>query len=153
MNCSWASRYIIHISGGNILVTMLALQYPCVRIAIQLKLLVRGSTGNPRLAMQEVLQLSPKSYVGVIIGDNSGAAIEVANLLAVPIIDRSVIGCTATSSWLSKPKYSNFVRTAPSDYVLANMMAKLIRSELVGWVIGLFRVSVPRYHLVSQNEN
>ena len=102
-------------------------------IAIQLKLLVRDTKGLPLVAMQDVLQLSPNTYVGVITGEASGATKEIANLLAVPMIERAVISCTATSPWLSKPNYYNLVRTSPSDAVLAKMMAKLMKSGLVGW--------------------
>ena len=115
----------------NIFVTSLPLQHLFVYIVTQLKLLVRDSKRIWHVAVGEVLRL-PKSYVGVITGESSGPTIEMATLLSIPRIDRAVISGTATSPLLSKPEHFNFVRTAPSDGVLAKMMATLMKGGLNG---------------------
>ena len=114
---------------------MLPQQCSFVCIAMQLKLLVRDTKRDPYIALEKVLQLPPKGYVGIITGESSGPTMQIANLLMVPILDRAVISGTATSPWLSKPMYSNFVRTAPSDAVQAKMMAALMKGGLDGWAV------------------
>ena len=118
--------------GHNIFVTSWPQQCSFVHVAIQLKLLVRDSKRLWDVALGEVLQL-PKSYVGVITGESSGPTIEMADLLSIPLIDRALISCTATSPALSKLEHSNFVRTTPSDGVVAKMMARLMKGRLDGW--------------------
>ena len=116
--------------------TILDREYYFVCLTIQLKLLVRDTKGDPRYALEEVLKLSrTQTYVGIITGESSGPTMEMVKLLSIPMIDHAVISYIATSPYLSRPDYSNFVRTAPSDAVQAKMMAALMKGGLVGCMV------------------
>ena len=107
-------------------------------ITVQLKLLVGDSKLKVKQAKAEVLRLAKRDCVGFIGPASSGPAAEVSDLLSVGSIDRAVISYSATSSTLSDSRFSNFLRTSPTDDLQANMMAKLMKGMLVNLVIFLF---------------
>ena len=99
---------------------------------MQLKLLVRDSQRHAKRAMAEASRLVKRGCVGFIGPAQSGPATEVAALLAIPAMDRATIGYSSTSPELSADRFSNFLRTPPSDAVQARMMATLMKGLLVG---------------------
>ena len=100
-------------------------------MSVKLKLLVRDSKLQVKQAKAEVLRLAKRDCVGFIGPASFGPATEVSNLLALGPIDRAVISYSATSSTLSGSRFSNFLRTPPTDDLQANLMAKLMKGMLV----------------------
>ena len=100
---------------------------------MQLKLLVRDSKlrSKPAVAAVEQLILSPERCVGFITAEASGPTKEMYPSLQKKNVDRAMISCAATSTQLSKPSFSNLLRTPPSDDVPAMMMATLMKGVFV----------------------
>lgn len=76
--------------------------------------------------MELAYGLSQSHCVGFIGPYTSGSTMDVSKLLSIPSIDRALMGYSATSSQLSDSSFSNFLRTIPSDDVLAKLMANLM---------------------------
>ena len=98
---------------------------------MKLKLLVGDSKLQVKQAKAEILRLAKRDCVGFIGPASSGPATEVSDLLSLGPIDRAVISYSATSPTLSDSRFSNFLRTAPTDDVQANLVAKLMKGMLV----------------------
>ena len=109
-------------------------------MSVKLKLLVGDSKLQVKQAKAEVLRLAQRGCVGFIGPASSGPATEVSDLLSLGPIDRAVISYSATSPTLSDSRFSNFLRTAPSDDIQANLMAKLMKSMFVAFFLFLSRV-------------
>ena len=100
-------------------------------MSVKLKILVGDSKLQAKQAKAEVLRLAKRDCVGFIGPASSGSATEVSDLLSLGPIDRAVISYSATSSTLSDSRFSNFLRTPPTDDLQANMMARLMKGMLV----------------------
>ena len=99
-------------------------------LSVKLELLVGDTKLQVRQAQAEVLRLAERDCVGFIGPASSGTAKGVADWLSLPPINRAVISYSATSTQLSEPRFSNFLRTVPTNDVQAKMMAKLMRGML-----------------------
>ena len=99
---------------------------------MKLKLLVGDSKRQAQQAVAEALRLAKHDSIGFIGAALSGPTIEVSNLLLAPAIDRAIISYSATSSRLSEPSFTNFVRTPPSDVAKSKMIATLMKGLFVG---------------------
>ena len=106
----------------------------CYCVSLKLKLLVRDSKLQVKQAKAEVLKLrlAKRDCVGFIGPASSGPATEVSDLLSLGPIDRAVISYSVTSPILSESRFSNFLRTPPTDDVQAKLMAKLMKGPLFG---------------------
>ena len=99
---------------------------------MKLKLLVGDSKRQAQQAVAETLRLAKYNSIGFIGAALSGPTIEVSNLLSAPTIDRATISYSATSSRLSEPSFTNFVRTPLSDVAQSKMIATLMKGLFVG---------------------
>ena len=104
----------------------------CIPIGfLQLELLIGDIKGREKNAMEEVNRYVEHGSVALIGPETSSQTIAVSRGLSLPSVDRALIGHSATSTKLSEPEFSNFVRTIPSDATPAQAMAKLMRGLLV----------------------
>ena len=99
---------------------------------MKLKLLVGDSKRQAKQAEAEALRLNKHGCIGFIGAASSGPTMEVATLLSAPAIDRAIISYSATSSRLSEPSFTNFVRTSLSDVAQSKMIATLMKGLFVG---------------------
>ena len=102
---------------------------------MKLKLLVRDSKAQEEQARTEAFGLTQTHDCIALIGPgSSGPTKEVSTLMStVASIDRAIIGYTATTPDLSAARFSNFLRTVPSDDAQAKLMATLMKGLLVSW--------------------
>ena len=102
---------------------------------MQLKLLVRDSKLQIDPAIEAVgqltLDLRRERCVGFITAGASGPTKEMYSVLQEKNVNRAMISCAATSTQLSKPSFSNLLKTPPSDDVPAMMMATLMKGVFV----------------------
>ena len=104
----------------------------CIPIGfLQLELLIGDIKGREKNAMEDMFRYVEHGSVALIGPETSSQTIAVSRGLSLPSIDRALIGHSATSTKLSEPEFSNFVRTIPSDATPAQAMAKLMRGLLV----------------------
>ena len=87
--------------------------------------------GQEKNVMEDMFRYVERGSVALIGPETSGQAIDVSRWLSLSSIDRALIGHSATSTKLSEPEFSNFVRTIPSDDIPAQAMAKLMKGLLV----------------------
>ena len=102
---------------------------------VKLKLLVRDSKLQAKHALAEVFRLTQHDCVAFIGPASSAPTVRVADFLSIPAIDRALIGYSATSPQLSAPSFNNFVRTPPSEDILAKTMATLMAGSHVDFVV------------------
>ena len=103
----------------------------CYCVSVKLKLLVGDTKLQVRQAQAEVLRLAKLDCVGFIGPASSALAPEVSALLSLkPRPDRATISYSVTSSELSESRFSNFLRTIPTNDVQTKLMAKLMRGML-----------------------
>ena len=101
---------------------------------VKVEMLVRDTQGQAKHAMAEAFNLIQRGCVALLGPGFSSAATEVSTLLdKMPSINRAVISATATSPTLSEPRFSNFLRTIPSDDTQAKLMAKLMKGLLISY--------------------
>ena len=98
---------------------------------MKLELLIGDTKGQKNDVMAEAFRHVQHGSVVLIGPQTSAHAISVSRWLSLPSIDRALIGHSATSTKLSEPEFSNFVRTIPSDDIPAQAMAKLMKGLLV----------------------
>ena len=101
-----------------------------VAFSTKVKMLVRDSKQGEKQAQSAASELLSTRCVGFIAAESSGPTMQVSSFLSQPTIDRSMISCSATSPKLSESKFSNFVRTPPSDAVPAQLVATLMKGVL-----------------------
>ena len=97
----------------------------------QLELLVRDTKLQAERAEDEASELTQVGCAGYIGPWDSGSSIEVAKLLSAQSINRAMIGYSAGSPQLSKPRFSNYVRTNPG--VQMNLVIELIKGLWLGY--------------------
>ena len=121
------NRYVLWIVALYSHATIWTIRY-CF-VSVQLKLLVRDSKLQIDPAIEAVgqLLLGPERCVGFITAEASGPTKAMCPILKEKNVDRAMISCYATSTQLSKPSFSNLLRTPPSDDVPAMMMATLMK--------------------------
>ena len=118
-------------------------------MSVQLRLLVRDSKVQPSHAVGEAFDLAKHDCVGFIGPASSGSTELVSRFLALEAIDRAVISYSATSAELSESRFSNFLRTPPTDDYQAKLMAKLI-GLLVKACLGRVHNEFVPYGFISQ---
>ena len=102
-----------------------------VAFSTKVKMLVRDSKHGGKQAQSAASELLSTSCVGFIAAESSRPTMQVSSFLSQPTIDRdAMISCFATSPKLSESKFSNFVRTPPSDAVPAQLVATLMKGVL-----------------------
>ena len=85
-----------------------------------------------RHAVDQAADLAKHGCVGYIGAWASSPTIAVSEFLALKSINRAIIGPSAASSQLSKPKYRNFLRTGVSEEDPAKLTANLMTGSLIG---------------------
>ena len=89
-------------------------------------MLTKDSKQEEKTAISQVYTLAEYDCVAYIGPAASTPTKKVSFFTSIPLIDRAVIGYSATSTELSEPRFSNFLRTPPADDVTAKMMASLM---------------------------
>lgn len=89
-------------------------------------MLAKDSKQEEIAAISQVYTLAEYDCVAYIGPYASTPTKQVSIFTSIPLIDRAVIGFSATSTELSKPRFSNFLRTYPADDVTAKMMTSLM---------------------------
>ena len=97
----------------------------------KLELLVEDSKNQAKHALDGALNLVQHDCVSFIGAWASGPTMKVSTFLSIPSINRAIIGPSQTSPQLSESRFSNFLRTPPSDDVAANHMAELMKGVCV----------------------
>ena len=87
-------------------------------------MLIGDTKRQETLALSEAYRHFQKRSVGFIGAASSSPTVAVSKWLSIPSIDRAMISYSATSPELSEPRFSNFLRTPPSDDVPAQLMAQ-----------------------------
>ena len=104
---------------------------------MKIELLIGDSKRQSVMATQEANRLVQRGSVALIGPGSSEPTIQVSKLLSKPSVDRTLIGYSATSPALSRPKeYSHFLRTPPSASVAARLTATLMRGAIA--ILGAF---------------
>ena len=98
---------------------------------MKLELLVGDTKRQEKNVMVVAFRHVQRGSVALIGPETCDEAILVSRWLALPSIDRALIGHSATSPQLSEPEFSNFLRTPPSDRFAAQAMTKLMKGLLV----------------------
>ena len=101
-------------------------------MSVQLELLIGDIKGQENHAMAQAFRHVQRDSVALIGPKTSSQTISISRWLSLPSIDRALIGHSATSTKLSEPEFSNFVRTISSDAMPAQAMAKLIKGLFAG---------------------
>ena len=94
-------------------------------MSVKLELLVSDIKTETTYALEQTYNRAQDNCVAFIGTWTSATTIEISKMLAIPSIDRGIIGYSATSPRLSE--FSNVLRTKASDEVATKLMAKLMR--------------------------
>lgn len=97
---------------------------------MKLELLIGDAKGTEENALAEAFRHIQGGSVALIGAETSGQTIAVSRWLSLPLIDRVLIGHSATSPELSDNRFSKFLRTCASDNIRAEAMAKLMKGLL-----------------------